>query len=145
MASDDGGWNAIIISDFRAHEGRITEGRLAGSNLLLMTTAGARSGKPSTVPVGYTRDGSRYVIVGSNSGKDRQPAWLANIRANPVVTVEVGTERFRARAVVADGAERRRLLDAHIAAIPIFARYETMTVRELPVVVLERIGEPAIP
>ncbi len=143
MPNDDAGWNATIIADFHAHEGQITEGRLAGSSLLLLTTTGARSGQPTVAPVGYTRDGDRYVIVGSNSGRDRHPAWLANIRTNPVVTVEVGTETFQARATVTSGDQRRRLLDAHIAAIPIFARYEQMTTRELPVIVLERIDGPA--
>lgn len=143
MPHDDAGFNAMTIKDFRAHEGRITEGRLAGSSVLLMTSTGARSGTAGTAPLGYTRDGDRYVIVGSNSGKDRHPAWLANVRANPVVTVEVGTETFEARATVTEGPERRRLLDQHIAAIPIFARYEQMTSRQLPVVVLERIGPAA--
>ena len=59
--------------------------------------------------LGYTRDGDRYVVVGSNSGLPQQPAWLANIRANPVVTVEVGVETFPARATITTGAERQRL------------------------------------
>lgn len=132
-------WNAGTIADFRAHGGRITAGPLAGSNLLLMTSTGVRSGQPRTAPLGYTRDGDRYVVVGSNSGRDEQAEWVANITADPIVTVEVGTETFQARTEVTHGDERRRLLDAHIQAIPIFARYETMTERELPVVVLERI------
>jgi deazaflavin-dependent oxidoreductase (nitroreductase family) len=132
-------WNAGTIADFRAHEGRITTGPLAGSNLLLMTSSGVRSGRPRTAPLGYTRDGERYIVVGSNSGRDEQAEWVANILAHPIVTVEVGTETFQARTEVTQGPERRRLLDAHIEAIPIFGRYETMTTRELPVVLLERI------
>jgi len=132
-------WNADTIADFRAHEGRITAGPLTGSNLLLMTSMGVRSGKPRTAPLGYTRDGERYIVVGSNSGRDQQAEWVANIAADPIVTVEVGTETFQARAEVTRDAERRRLLDAHIEAIPIFGRYETMTDRELPVVALERL------
>ena len=135
-------WNAGTIADFRAHEGRITAGPLAGSNLLLMTSTGLRSGEPRTAPLGYTRDGERYVVVGSNSGRDEHAEWVANIAADPIVAVEVGTETFKARTKVTQGAERRRLLDAHIAAIPIFARYETITARELPVVTLERF-DPA--
>ena len=134
-------WNAGTIADFRAHEGRITAGPLAGSNLLLLTSTGVRSGKPRTAPLGYTRDGDRYVVVGSNSGRDQQAEWIANIAADPIVTVEVGTEMFQARAEITRDAERRRLLDAHIAAIPIFGRYETMTDRELPVVALERLAD----
>ena len=105
-----------------------------------MTSIGAKSGLPRTTPVGYRRDGERYVIVGSNSGRAEHPAWLANILANPIVSLEVGQETLRARARVTKGAERRRLLDAYIAAIPIFGDYERKAARELPVVVLERIG-----
>ncbi len=136
-------WNDATIKDFREHGGRITEGPLAGGSLLLLATLGARSGHPRTSPVGYTRDGDRYVIVGSNSGGPRNSAWLYNLQANPVATVEVGEETFQVRATVTAGAERRRLLDAHIAAIPAFGQYERMTTRELPVVTLERIDQDA--
>jgi deazaflavin-dependent oxidoreductase (nitroreductase family) len=131
-------WNASLIADFRAHEGQITVGPLAGSNMVLLTSTGAKSGERRTVPIGYTRDGDRYVLVGSNSGKPEAPQWAANIAANPSVTVEVGSETFTGNATITTGAERRRLLAAHIAAIPIFANYEEMAGRELPVVVVER-------
>ena len=110
-------WNDGMIADFRAHAGQITEGRLAGANLLLMTSTGATSGQPRTTPLGYTRDAERYVVVGSNSGRTEQPQWLTNITADPLVTVEVGTETFRARATIADGAERDRLWQIHVAGI----------------------------
>ena len=132
-------WNDSTISDFRAHRGQITVGPLAGSRLLLMTTTGVRSGQPHVAPLGYTTDGDRYVVVGSNSGQPRNPEWLRNIAADPMVTLEVGETTFRGRATVESGHERRRLLDAHIAAIPIFARYEEMAGRELPVVTLARV------
>ena len=138
---DEAAWNDRIMADFHEHAGSITLGRLAGSNLLLMTSIGARSGEPRTSPLGYTRDGDRYVAVGSNSGLPHQPAWLANIRANPVVSVEVGTETFQARATIAVGAERQRLWAAHVAEIPHFANYAKMTERELQVVVIERLAE----
>ena len=131
-------WNANTIADFRAHDGAITSGPLAGSNLLLMTTTGAKSGQPHVAPLGYTRDGDRFVVVGSNSGRTSNPEWLRNIQVDPRVIVEVGRETFPATAVVATEAERQRLLTAHIAAIPIFARYEEMAGRELPVLVLTR-------
>lgn len=136
-------WNAATVNDFREHGGRITQGPLAGSNLLLLTTIGARSGDAKTSPVGYTRDAERYVIVGSNSGGPTNSAWLYNLRANPIVTIEVGEETFQARATVTRGAERRRLLDAHIAIIPAFGQYEQMTARELPVITLERVDQEA--
>ena len=139
----DAAWNEQIEADFHAHAGEITQGRLAGANLLLMTSIGAVSGEPRTAPLGYTRDGDRYVIVGSNSGRPEQPGWLANIRANPVVSVEVGVETFRARATITTRTERERLWASHVAALPHFANYEHMTERELQVVTLERIAAEA--
>jgi deazaflavin-dependent oxidoreductase (nitroreductase family) len=132
-------WNDALVADFRAHDGQITQGRLAGAMMLIMTSTGAKTGLPRTVPLGYHRDGESYVLVGSNSGRDEQPEWLANLRKNPIVTIEVGTETFQARARVTGGSERRRLLDARIAAVPIFGDYERKAKRELPVIVLERI------
>ena len=139
MATDTNNWNETIIADFRAHGGRITLGRLAGASMLLMTTTGAKTGEPRIAPVGYHREGDSYIVVGSNAGRDEQPAWLANVRKNPLVTVEVGTEKFQARARITEGAERSRLLDDRIAAVPQFGDYQKMTDRELPVLVLDRV------
>ena len=138
--ADELDWNRTMIDNFRAHGGQITAGRLAGRSLLLLTTVGAKSGTWRTTPVGYHRDGDRLVIVGSNSGGPKDAGWYHNVLADPIVTVEVGTERFRARATVAQGDERRRLFDDHVAASPIFADYQRMTGRQLPVVVLERLA-----
>jgi deazaflavin-dependent oxidoreductase (nitroreductase family) len=132
-------WNEALIADFRAHGGEITTGPMAGRRLMVLTTTGSRTGRPRSTPIAYTRDGDRYVVVGSNRGLHTDPAWVGNVRAHPEVTVEVGTETFRARAVVASGDERRRLYDAHATAMPNFAEYERMTEREIPVVTLERI------
>jgi deazaflavin-dependent oxidoreductase (nitroreductase family) len=137
--TDTNNWNETVIADFRANGGQITLGRLAGASMLLMTTTGAKTGEPRTAPVGYHREGDSYIVVGSNAGRDEQPAWLANIRKNPLVTVEVGTDKFQARARITEGAERRRLLDDRIAAVPMFGEYEKKTGRELPVLALDRV------
>jgi deazaflavin-dependent oxidoreductase (nitroreductase family) len=142
LSAGETAWNENHIADFREHGGTITQGPLAGANLLLLTTTGARSGEPRVSPLGFTRDGERWVVVGSNSGHPRDPAWLANIRVEPHVTVEVGGETFAAIATITSGAERQRLWDAHKAAIPAFAQYETMVARELQVVTLERAAAP---
>jgi deazaflavin-dependent oxidoreductase (nitroreductase family) len=137
--SEEATWNAMIIADFREHGGKLTTPKFAKANLLLLTSIGAKSGESRTSPIGFTRDGDRYVIIGSNSGGPTNPSWLYNLRANPVATVEVGTETFQVTATETSGDERRRLFDAQIAAIPAFGDYERMTGRELPVIVLERI------
>jgi deazaflavin-dependent oxidoreductase (nitroreductase family) len=131
-------FNEQIIENFRANRGQVTMAPFAGAPLLLLTTTGARSGKERTSPLAYTRDGERYVIIASKGGAPTNPDWYHNVVANPTVTVEVGAERFRARAFVAQGDERTRLYDAQAAIMPGFAEYQTKTTRQIPVVVLER-------
>lgn len=134
-----GGWNDSIIEQFRANAGQMKSGPFAGRSLLLLTTRGARSGTERTSPLVYSRDGDKYVIVASKGGAPTHPSWYHNLRANPEVTVELGSEKFRARAKLAEDAERRRLYDKHAERMPAFAEYEKKTTRKIPVVVLERI------
>jgi deazaflavin-dependent oxidoreductase (nitroreductase family) len=132
-------FNQRVIDDFRAHQGQITSGPFAGRSLLLLTTTGAQTGEPRTTPLAYHRDGDRLVIVASKGGAPAHPAWYHNLRAHPEVTVELGPDTFRARAVVTDDAERRRLYDQRVEKMPAFADYEKKTTRKIPVVVLQRI------
>jgi deazaflavin-dependent oxidoreductase (nitroreductase family) len=105
---------------------------------VLLTTIGARSGQPRVSPLTYTTDGDRWVLIASKAGAEHHPAWYHNIVANPDVTLEVGDERFPARAEVATGAERERLFQERIAVMPRFGRYRELTSREIPVVVISR-------
>jgi len=129
-----------LIVDVRAHHGEVTSGPFAGRPVLLLTTTGAKTGQPRLTPVVYTRDGDRYVIVASKGGSPTHPAWYGNLEANPIVTAEVGGERFKARAIVVEGAERDRLYAAHAAAYPQFNDYQQRTSRVIPVVLLERLA-----
>jgi deazaflavin-dependent oxidoreductase (nitroreductase family) len=132
-------FNQALIADYRANGGAITSGPMAGRTLILLTTTGARTGEPHTAPLAFQRDGDAYVIVGSNGGRPDQPAWLANIEKDPTVTCEIGADRFAATAEVLMGADRRRVMDAFIEAIPAFGEYEkAITNREIPVVRLHR-------
>ena len=136
-------WNALNqeqVDQFRANQGMIVEGLFKGTPLLLLTTRGACSGKPRVTPLGYTRDGDRYVVAASKLGSSKHPAWYHNLIANPVVTVEVGSERFQARASVPEGSERDRVFDAHTTFWPNIAEYQRQTTRVIPVVILERIS-----
>ena len=135
-----GDWNHGLIEDFRTN-GRVTSGPFLGRQLLLLTTTGAKTGQERVAPLAYTRDGDRYVIVASMGGAPEHPSWFANIVANPIVKVELGTETFQARATVADRAERRHLYDQHAELHPGFLEYETKTTREIPVVLLDRLTE----
>ena len=139
MSERPPGFDQDIVDQFRANQGRVLRGPFAGRTLLLLTTTGARSGRPLTKPLGFTRDGDRYVVIASNGGAHTHPAWYHNLVANPRVTIEVGDQRFEARASVAQGAERERLYAQQAAQIPVFGRYQEMTTRHIPVVVFERL------
>jgi deazaflavin-dependent oxidoreductase (nitroreductase family) len=130
-------FNQEIIDQFRANDGTMVSGMFKGAPLLLLTSTGAKSGQTRINPLAYSRDGERYVIIASKNGAPTNPDWFHNVVAHPEVTVEVGPDRFSARAVVAEGAERDRLYSAQAALMPGFAEYERKTTRRIPVVILE--------
>jgi len=132
-------FNQALIVEFRANGGRILSGPFAGRDLLLLTTCGARSGQLRTSPLAYTTDDDHLVVVASKAGAPTNPDWYYNLLANPEVTVEVGTERYQARAVIVADAERERLFAQMVAKLPGFADYQQKTTRQIPVVVLERL------
>lgn len=131
-------WNQRIIEEFRANDG-VVGGEFEGKPVLLLHTMGARSGKERINPLVYSRDGDRFVIIASYAGAPRHPDWYYNIKAQVDVTLEVGTERFRARAEEAEGEERQRLFDQQAAQMPFFNDYQAKTDRVIPVFVLERL------
>jgi deazaflavin-dependent oxidoreductase (nitroreductase family) len=100
---------------------------------------GAKSGRTLTRPLAYTTDGDRIVVIASFGGGPKNPSWYHNLIANPVATVELGSERFRVRATVTSGEERQRLFDRQAAQMPSFAEYQKKTTRQIPVLVLTRI------
>jgi deazaflavin-dependent oxidoreductase (nitroreductase family) len=132
-------FNDNLIKEFRANGGKVS-GMFEGSPLLLLTTSGAKSGEPRIAPLAYTRDNGRYVIIASKGGAPTNPDWYHNVRVNPDVTIEVGSESFPALATVQQGAERQRLFDQMAAQMPGFADYQKNTTRLLPVIILERAG-----
>ena len=131
-------FNQGVINEFRANQGKVG-GQLANMPVLLLTTTGAKSGRAITKPLVYTTDGDRLVVLASFAGGPKNPPWYHNLVANPVATVEVGSERFRVRAAVTAGEERQRLFERQAAQMLIFAEYQTKTTRQIPVIVLTRI------
>lgn len=131
-------FNAKVIEEYRANAGVVSG--WDNVPLLLLTTTGAKSGVRRTTPLAYTRDGDRLVIIASYAGAPKHPAWYHNLVANPEVTVELGADRFDARADVADDDERDRLYRAQAEAMPNFAEYQEKTTRQIPVVTLSRTG-----
>ena len=131
-------FNQRVISEFRANQGKVG-GQLANMPVLLLTTTGAKSGRALTKPLAYTIDGDRIVVIASFAGAPKNPPWYHNLVANPVATVELGSERFRVRATVTAGEERQRLFNRQAEQMPIFAEYQKKTSRQIPVIVLRRI------
>jgi len=132
-------FNRKLIEEYRENGGKVS-GMFAGAPLLLLTTTGARSGQPRVAPLAYTTDNDRLVVIASKGGAPTHPDWFYNVRSNPDVTVELGAEAFPARATILQGAERQRLFDQMAAQMPNFAEYQRNTTRQIPVIVLERVG-----
>ncbi len=127
-------FNEELITQFRANHGELS-GMMAGRSLLLLTTTGARSGKPRTVVLGYGRSDARLVVIASNNGARKAPAWYQNLLVTPTATVELGPERFQVRATTAPPEQRVELA----ATVPYLAQQQSLTEREIPIVVLERV------
>ena len=131
-------FNKSIIEEFRANAG-VVGGQFAGAPLLLLTTIGAKTGQTRVNPLAYLADGDRYVIIASFAGAPSNPPWYHNLRANPEVTVEVGSETFSARAQTVAEPERTALYDKMVATMPVFREYQEKTSRTIPVIALERV------
>jgi len=127
--------NKKIIDEFRANDGKVG-GYFAGKTLLLLHTKGAKSGQERINPLAYINDGDRLVVIASKGGAPTNPAWYYNVIANPLVTVEVGTEKFQANATVSEEPERTRLYNEMVKVMPRFDDYRRKTTRVIPVIVL---------
>lgn len=120
---------------YRASRGRLGSS-LAGKPMLLLTTKGRKTGKERTTPLLYHRDGDALVVVASNGGDPRYPAWYLNLRAHPQARVQVGRLTLRCRARVAGPEERARLWPMLLAEYAGYREYEVRAGREIPIVVL---------
>lgn len=118
---------------------------LQGIPHLLLTTTGRRSGERRTVPLSYLPDGDRFVLIASNGGSDRPPAWWLNLMKAPQARVQVGPRLLDVEAAEARGAERERLWPLAVAMNSVYARYEKMTDRRIPLVVLRPVEETTGP
>jgi deazaflavin-dependent oxidoreductase (nitroreductase family) len=124
---------------YRASRGRIG-GRVGRAPVLLLTTTGRKSGQKRTAPVVYLADGERMIVIGSNAGHARVPAWSLNLKANPDAEVEVGRKRIKVRARVAEGDERADLWRRSNEQYAGFDDYEARTSRDIALFVLEPAG-----
>jgi deazaflavin-dependent oxidoreductase (nitroreductase family) len=121
---------------YRATRGRLM-GKVGRAPVLLLTTTGRKSGEPRTAPVVFLADGERYVVIGSNAGNARTPAWALNLRATPAAEVEVRGARLPVRARVAEGEERADLWRRMNEQYAGFDDYRERTSRDISVFVLD--------
>jgi deazaflavin-dependent oxidoreductase (nitroreductase family) len=136
MSTSPSDFNARIIDEFRANEGRVGP-PFEGTPLLLLHHTGARSGKTYTNPLAYLRDGDRYVVFASKAGAPSNPDWYHNLKAHPQVEIEVGAETLPVQAFEAEGDERERLFATQAERSPAFGEYqEKAGGRLIPVIVL---------
>jgi deazaflavin-dependent oxidoreductase (nitroreductase family) len=130
-ASGPGSWlfaralHRIDVPLYRASGGRVTvAGALAGLPTVLLTTTGARSGQPRTVPVIGLPTSEGLAVIGSNYGQPSAPAWVHNLRADPRVTASVRGESFAMRAELLEGERRTRVWREGLRIYPGFSQYE---------------------
>jgi F420H(2)-dependent quinone reductase len=119
-----------------------TMGRVRGMPVLLLTTVGRKTGKQHVTPVMYIRDGDNYVITASNAGRDKDPGWFLNLRANPQTTIEV---RGLTRSVMAHQAspeDKRPLWAQLVKQAPFFEGYQKRNTRDIPMVILQPTDGP---
>lgn len=126
----------LNVPVYRATRGRLM-GKVGRAPVLLLTTTGRKSGEPRTAPVVYLADGDRYVVIGSNAGNARMPAWALNLRAKPEAEVDVYGDRRRVRARVAEGEERSDLWRRMNEQYSGFDDYRARTDRDIWVFALE--------
>ncbi len=124
---------------YRLSRGRIGH-RAGGINNLLLTCTGRKSGEKRTCPVAYFADGNRFVMIASNGGNEKHPAWYLNLKVQPRATIDVGPKRLDVIASTAVAEERARLWSAAVRGNPQFAVYESITNREIPVVILTPVA-----
>jgi deazaflavin-dependent oxidoreductase (nitroreductase family) len=120
---------------YRRSGGRVL-GRMGGQPVLLLQTTGRRTGRTRTTPVQYLADGDTFVVVASNAGAARPPAWYLNLRATPHAEVEVGSRSMDVRAHEATGQERAELWLRLMAANRYLERAARKAGRDLPLMAL---------
>lgn len=109
-----------------------------GLPMILLTTTGRKSGlQRAAALLSYQVNDHRYAVVASNGGRDNAPAWLHNVNANPKVGLQVKGTKHDATARVATPEEKAALFPEMTKAYKGWAHYETLTDREIPVVIID--------
>ncbi|MEV0947495.1 nitroreductase/quinone reductase family protein [Rhodococcus sp. NPDC049939] len=138
-------WNANIIAEFRANEGRVG-GEFEGAPLVLLHHRGRKSGRAMVSPTMYMPDEStpdKIYVFASKAGAPTNPAWYYNLVAAGTAEVERGTEKYSVSVNEVTGDERDRIYDEQARRYPRFTGYaeKTAGIRTIPVLALNRIPE----
>ena len=139
MSTTPEDFNAKVIEEFRANGGK-AGGMFEGMPLVLVHNVGAKSGREFVTPLVYLDDGGRRYIFGSKGGAAVHPGWYYNLKAEPNVTIEVGTDTLDVVAEELTGEERDRIFAIQKKQQPQFAGYEQKTDRTIPVIALDPRG-----
>lgn len=126
---------------YRLSSGRTTvSGWLSGLEIAMLTTTGARTGVPRTVPVLPLPDGDRTILIASNFGRPHHPSWYHNLRAHPAATIVLGGITREVVARKLEGAEREKCYRRGEEVFPGFSSYRRWARREIPVLSLDPVG-----
>jgi deazaflavin-dependent oxidoreductase (nitroreductase family) len=138
MSNDDmNNWNAQIIAEFRANEGKVES--FGDAPMVILHSTGAKSGVERENPLVALVEGADMYLFASKAGAHNHPDWYYNLSANPKVEIEFGTERFAAEAVEVTGTERDEVYARQVVAQPGFGDYEKATTRIIPVFRMVRV------
>lgn len=130
---------AVHLRLYRMTRG-IIGGDAGGLATLLLTTVGKKTGKARTVPLPFFAHPTRkdaFLVVGSFAGNAKHPAWYTNLVANPEVAFQIRARKYRGQARTADADERRAMWPGIVESAPMYADYQRVTDREIPIVILE--------
>lgn len=116
--------------------GGLVGGRILNSPVLLLTTTGRKTGKRRTVPLLYLAERDAVVLVASNGGAVRHPTWWLNLQSNPEAEIQINGTRRRVRARQASPEEKQQLWPLLTAMYPGYQKYQEITDRDIPVVIL---------
>ena len=112
-----------------------------GVPVVILSTRGRHSGAIRKMPLMRVTDGEKYAVIGSLGGAPKNPVWYLNLQADPVVALQDKAVKRRYRAHTATGQERAEWWARAVSVWPDYAKYQTRTDREIPVVILEPLPD----
>jgi deazaflavin-dependent oxidoreductase (nitroreductase family) len=114
-------FNDQIIAEFRANGGKVEA--FGDAQFVVLHTVGSKSGQIRETPLVALVEDDKMFVFASAAGAPKHPSWYHNLKANPEIDVEYGTEKFRATLSELDDPERGERLDAQAELMPAFGDY----------------------